>query len=185
MKKIIPIFAVLLACFFSECALAATGSIEIEVPKEAEVVTVNYGKRAEWKDTNKEEFKGEVDANFQYTHQVEIKKNENIKLTDLEEGIYQIQIIGNEEYEFAAAVVSVPAWNEETNQMEYGIRMVPKYIRHVPDPAPEPQKVVPKEEVPNTGDKENAIIYVVFGGISLLIVIMSCHKYFKCARMTE
>lgn len=187
MKKIIPVVALLAACFCQIPVFAASGSIEIEVPEKAGNITVCYTKIAEWEETAQDEFDGLPKDNVEYENQAEFEVGEIVRLTNLEEGIYQVQVQGNEEYEFSTAVVSVPMWNEEEQQMEYDIQMIPKYIRNIPEPepTPEPETKVPAEASPQTGDYGKVGIYGIFGMFSLLIVIMSCHNRFKCARMSE
>ncbi len=187
MKKLLPIFMLALACVFQMSVFAATGNVKIEVPEEAGEITVSYAKIAEWEDTSQEEFQGTPVEDLEYENEEKFAVGETIKLMDLEDGIYQIQIQGKVEYEFSPVVVSVPLWNEETEQMEYEILMEPKYILHIPEPEPEitPEPEVPKESSPKTGDYKKVAIYGFFGIFSLLIVIMSCHNRLKCARMSE
>lgn len=188
MKKWILIFAVLIGCFSQIHTLAANGSIKIEVPEEAGKITVSYVKIADWENAEQKEFEEIPNEDVEYENTLEFETGETILLMDLEEGIYQIQIQGNEEFEFSPVIVSVPLWNEEEKQMEYEIQAEPKYIRSIPEPEPEPETPKtdkPEEASPKTGDYETAGIYGIFGMFSLLIVIMSCHNRFKCARMSE
>lgn len=179
MKKIIAIFILLIVCCSQISVFAATGSVEIDVPEEAGEITVCYTKIANLEEAQQKEFDGLPRDGVEYENQIEFHANETIRLVDLEEGIYQIQIQGKEEYEFSTAVVSVPMWNETEQLMEYDVRVIPKYVVNIPEPD------VPLEQSPQTGDSNKVGMFIIFVMFSSLIVIMSCHKRFKCARMSE
>ena len=180
MKKMIAIVALLIVSCSHMAVSAAAGTIEMEVPKEAGEITVCYTKVAEFEEMQQEEVHILPKENVEYEKQIKFKNLEDVRLENIEEGIYQIQLLGENGYEFSTVVVSVPMWNESEQLMENYVRIIPKYVVHLPEPE-EP----PKEESPQTGDGNKVGKLIIFVMFSLLIVIMSCHKRFKCARMSE
>ncbi len=139
------------------------GSIELHLPKDAENVTLQYVKVEGVK---------QPDINADYEHVVSVDERNIGKITDLDEGTYQIQAFADEGYEFMPSLISVPMWNEEEKEMQYDITVLPKYSVHTQAPA--------------TGDGISDGVYGMLGVFSLIIIaIISCHNRLKCGRMSH
>ncbi len=161
--------------------------IEVILPEEAENLTVYYEKVCERENFDMEEVEEILKQTINYEHMKHMENGEVFRIEDVEEGIYQIYISGNKEYEFAPMLVSMPSWTEEGEQLLYEVSVAPKYTKII---QPEPEQITlietPITEVPKTGDGSQGVMFGVFGVISfIIVVIMSCHNRFKCARMTE
>ncbi len=161
--------------------------IEVILPEEAENLTLYCQKVCEREnfDITKAEEVLKQTISHEYAKHV---GNENMfRIEDVEDGIYQIHISGDEEYEFAPMLVSMPAWTEEGDELLYEVSATPKYTM-IEKPEPEQITLIetPVTEAPKTGDGSHGAMFGVFGVISfIIVVIMSCHNRFKCARMTE
>lgn len=154
--------------------------IEVTMPENMEDVVLYYEKVAERDNFKEEDAKELLQQNVTYNHSINVGNEDCVKLVDLEDGIYQIYISGDEEYEFMPMLVSMPAWNEEKEQILYEVTVTPKYTKTIT------HTEVPVFDSPKTGDFSNSTIFGAFGMISfIIVVIMSCHKRFKCARMSE
>lgn len=161
--------------------------IKVVLPEDAENLTVYYEKVCERENFDIEQVEELLKQTTKYEHMKHVKNGEMFQIEDVEEGIYQIYISGNEEYEFAPMLVSMPAWTKEGEQLQYEVSVAPKYTRII---QPEPEQITlietPVTEAPKTGDSSHGAMFGMFGVISfIIVVIMSCHNRFKCARMTE
>lgn len=161
--------------------------IEVILPEAAENLTVYYQKVCERENFDIAEAEAILQQTISYEH-AENLGNENVfQIEDVEDGIYQISISGDEEYEFAPMLVSMPAWTEEGEELLYEVSVTPKFAK-IEKPEPEQITLIepPITEAPKTGDGSQGVMFGVFGVISfIIVVIMSCHNRFKCARMTE
>ncbi len=161
--------------------------IEVFLPEEAENLTVYYQKVCERENFNPEEVEEILKQTFTYEHMNYVGDENVFQIEDVEDGIYQIHISGDEEYEFAPMLVSMPAWTEDGEELLYEVSATPKFTK-IEKPEPEQIALIepPVTEVPKTGDGLQGAMFGVFGVISfIIVVIMSCHNRFKCARMTE
>lgn len=140
------------------------GYIEVHLPTGAENLTLHYVKLADDQETK------------EYEQTVPVTEGNVAVISELENGLYQIQAFGDSEYEFMPSVVSVPMWNEQEKEMQYDITVIPKYTHHIQV----------QETAPQTGDESLGAGYSLLGFISLIIiVIISCHNCFKCGRMSH
>ena len=164
--------------------------IEVILPEEAENLTVYYQKVCERENFNPEEVEELLKQTFTYEHMKHVGNENMFQIEDVEDGIYQIHISGDEEYEFAPMLVSMPAWvSEDDEELLYEVSVTPKFT-HIPKEEPEPEQITliepPIVDAPKTGDGSQGVQFGVFAVISfIIVVIMSCHNRFKCARMTE
>lgn len=161
--------------------------IEVFLPEDAKSLNVHYQKVAEREEFNVEDAEELLQKEITYQNVIKVENEDAIQIADLEDGIYKIDVIGNQEYEFAPMLVSMPAWETEGEQLLYEVCVTPKYTKIV---KPEPEQTTLTEtqilESPKTGDGTLGGMYGVFVIISFVIVlIMSCHNRFKCARMSE
>ena len=161
--------------------------IEVILPEEAENLTVYYQKVCERENFDIAEAEEILQQTISYEHEKNVGNENVFQIENVEDGIYQISISGDEEYEFAPMLVSMPAWTEEGEQLQYEVSVTPKYTRFI---KPESEQITlvetPIPATPKTGDGTQGIMFGVFGVISfIIVVIMSCHNRFKCARMTE
>ncbi|MBQ2923888.1 MAG: hypothetical protein IJE60_12505 [Tyzzerella sp.] len=161
--------------------------IEVILPEEAENLTVYYQKVCERENFDIAEAEEILKQVINYEHMQHVGNVEALRIEDVEDGIYQIYISGDEEYEFAPMLVSMPAWTEEGEQLQYEVSVTPKYTKMI---QPEPEQITlvepPIAQPPKTGDASESVMFGIFGVISfIIVVIMSCHNRFKCARMTE
>jgi len=105
------------------------GSIKIVLPQEAKGLTLGYAKIAETAGEGEDLLR----ENMEYTQRITVGNKNTVELTDLEEGVYQMQIFAEEEYEFMPSVVSIPMWDENKEEMQYEFTVIPKYIYHEPE----------------------------------------------------
>lgn len=166
MKKISCLFMCIVSIVFvSLQANAAGGTIRVKLPEDAENMVVSYKKVAE---RNEEKL---IDGAAIYEGKVYALQGEAL-LENLEEGIYQIQVSGNETFEFSPSIVSIPSWDESEQKMSYDALIIPKY-----------QKIV---EPPQTGDSNHAELYIgIMVILAIIVIITSCHNRFTCGRMSE
>lgn len=154
--------------------------IEVVLPEEAEQLKIHYQKVAEREEFDVADVEEILQQDITYENVINAENEDAIQIANLEDGIYQIYISGDEEYEFAPMLVSMPAWTEDGGQLLYEVRAIPKYTKHVE------YTEIPISESPKTGDENHGAIFGAIGLISFIIVaIMSCHNRFKCARMSE
>lgn len=161
--------------------------IEVILPEEAENLTVYYQKVCERENFDIAEAEGILKQAISYEHMKHVENEELLRIEDVEDGIYQIHISGDEEYEFAPMLVSMPAWTEVGDALLYEVSATPKFTK-IEKPEPEQITLIetPVIEAPKTGDGSYGAMFGVFGVISfIIVVIISCHNRFKCARMTE
>ncbi len=179
MKKYLPIIMLALVCICSMDVSAMSGSIQITVPQEAQGCVVSYAKIAEREELEESRVSEWMEMNINPEGRTQIDEEGKATIEDLSEGIYQLQIEGANGYEFTRALVSIPVWDEEQKAMSYEISVFPKYTYKPPETAREIM-------VPITGDDSRNVIYIATGIISfIIVVIISCHNRFKCARMSE
>ena len=163
-------------------------TIEVMLPEGAQGLTLYYKKIAERENFNVENAEEILGQDIIYEHCVEVGGEELAQLTDVEDGIYQIYLSGDEEYAFVPMLVSMPAWeNESAKELTYEVRVTPKYTKLERE---EPEQITlidpPVSPSPKTGDGAFGGVFGVLGAISfIIVVIMTCHNRFKCARMTE
>ncbi len=163
-------------------------TIEVMLPEGAQNLTLYYKKVAEREDFNVEDAEEILGQDIRYDNCVEVGEEEVFQLADVEDGIYQIYLSGDEEYEFVPMLVSMPAWeNESAKELSYEVSVTPKYTKLE---KPEPEQITlietPSTPSPKTGDATQSVMFGMFGTISfIIVVIMTCHNRFKCARMTE
>ena len=161
--------------------------IEVILPEEAENLTLYYQKVCERENFDIAEAEEILKQTISYEHMKDMGKENVFQVENVEDGIYQIYISGDEEYKFAPMLVSMPAWTEEGEQLQYEVSVTPKYTKMI---QPEPEQITlvepPIAQPPKTGDASESVMFGIFGVISfIIVVIMSCHNRFKCARMTE
>ena len=161
--------------------------IEIILPTDAEGLIVHYQKVAEREGFDVERTEEILKQEITYENEINAENKDAIRIVDLEDGIYQIYVTGDEEYEFSPMLVSMPAWTTNSEQPEYGVSVTPKYTNFLKTkPEQTTFTEIPFLESPKTGDTNNSSVLGVLGVISfIIVVIMSCHNRFKCARMTE
>ena len=161
--------------------------IEVILPEEAENLTVYYQKVCERENFDIAEAEEILKQAISYEHMKHVENEELLRIVDVEDGIYQIHISGDEEYEFAPMLVSMPAWTEVGDALLYEVSATPKFTK-IEKPEPEQITLIetPSAPSPKTGDNTQSVMFGVFGVISfIIVVIISCHNRFKCARMTE
>ena len=154
-KKLAPVLMGLIICIcpFSVSA-GEIGSIEMTLPKEMAGEKIIY---------QREEDK---------LKEIEVDENGVVKIEELSEGNYEIDIPDTEDYNFMPIKVHVPCWSEGEEGMLYDITIVPKYS-------------VKEHQTPRTSDSNQGMNYINIAIISLIIlVIMSCHNRFACDTMT-
>ena len=161
--------------------------IEVILPEEAENLTVYYQKVCERENFNPEEVEEILKQTSNYEHMKHVGNENVFRIEDVEDGIYQIHISGDVEYEFAPMLVSMPAWTEVGDALLYEVSATPKFTK-IEKLEPEQITLIetPSAPSPKTGDNTQSVMFGVFGVISfIIVVIISCHNRFKCARMTE
>lgn len=161
--------------------------IEVKLPEEAENLSAYYQKVCEREDFDVAEVEELLKQTINYENMQHVGNESVLRIEGVEDGIYQIYFSGDEEYEFAPMLVSMPAWTEEGDELLYEVSATPKFSK-IEKPEPEQITLIetPTAEVPKTGDGHQSVMFGVFGIISfIIVVIMSCHNRFKCARMTE
>ena len=162
--------------------------IEVKLPQEAQGLKLYYKKIAERETFDIADAEEILQQDILYDNCIEVSGEEGVQLNDVEDGIYQIYISGDAEYEFVPMLVSMPAWeNESAEELTYEVSVTPKYTKLE---KPEPEQITlietPSTPSPKTGDATQSVIFGVFGIISfIIVVIMTCHNRFKCARMSE
>lgn len=163
-------------------------TIEVMLPEGAKNLTLYYKKVAERENFDVEDAEEILGQDIIYDNCVEVGEKEVSQLADVEDGIYQIYLSGDEEYEFVPMLVSMPSWESESaDELSYEVRITPKYTK-IEQPEPEQITLIdpPMTPSPKTGDGTFGGMFGVLGAISfIIVVIMTCHNRFKCARMTE
>lgn len=162
--------------------------IEVILPEGAKDLTLYYKKVAEREAFDIAEAEHMLQQDILYDHCVEVGGEDVFSLADMEDGIYQIYLSGDEEYAFVPMLVSMPAWaTEDAKELSYEVRVTPKYTK-IEQAEPEQITLIetPISQTPKTGDGASGGMFGAFGAISfIIVVIMTCHNRFKCARMTE
>ena len=157
-----------------------SNSITVCLPEEGQNMEISYAKVAERNELNEtriEEFLAKETENASYT---KAEKGGEVKIENLEEGVYRLEITEDSGYEFSPMIVSIPAWDAKEMQMKGEVEVFPKYTK--PVLINETRETV----APQTGDDGNGIVFMSFGVISMIIVlIISCHNRFKCGRMSR
>lgn len=144
--------------------------IQVSLPQDVEGAVVQYAKIAECEEYTETELARWLEDEVKFAESVETNGMELIRITDLEEGIYRIRILGDETYRFSDAIVSIPTWDEEGQYMSYDVMVSPKYSKMT--------------STPDTGDESEVGISLFFVAISFIIVmIISCHNRWRCGRM--
>lgn len=169
MKKLVPVLMGFIICLCPLSVFAEEmGSIEVSLPKELAGEEIIYQREGD--DTKK----------------IEVDENGTVKIEELSEGNYKIQIPETEDYDFSPIQVHIPCWSEEEQQMLYDITIIPKYsVKEKHIPVPETPEAVLETTTPQTGDIAHGMNYINAIIISLIIVvIMSCHNRFNCDTMT-
>ena len=165
MKKYLLMITLLLVCTCSMEAFAMSGSIQITVPQEAQGSVVSYAKIAKREELDESRVSEWMEMDIHPEGSVRINEEGKASIEDLPEGIYQIQIVGENGYDFARSLVSIPMWDEEQKSMSYEISIFPK---HTYTPPVKEREVI----VPNTGDDNQNNIYIAIGIISLVITVL-------------
>ncbi len=179
MKKYLPIIIMMLVCICSAEASAMSGSIQITAPQDAEGSVVSYAKIAEREELEESRVAEWMEMDIEPEGNVQMDENGLARIEHLPEGIYQLQISGKNGYDFTRALVSIPMWDEEKKDMNYEISVFPKYTYT-------PVETEQDLSVLHTGDDSQIGVYITAGIISfIIVVIISCHNRFKCARMSE
>ena len=169
MQKCLPVLLGFIICMWPFSVSAEeTGSIEMILPKEMAGQKITYQREG---DELKEIAVGDEGV---------------VKIEELQEGNYEINIFETEDYKFMPISVHVPSWSEEEKQMLHDITIIPKYsVKEKPIPATQTPDPAEEPSVPETGDINQGTKYRNVGIISLIIlVIMSCHNRFNCDTMT-
>lgn len=161
-RKFMPILIALLLCMSSLTAFASEcGSIEVSLPTDMRGEKIYITKEGEESQT------------------IIVDDHGIAKMENLSTGNYQIDVTETDSYLFTQAHVSIPMWSEEEHKMLHEVSVIPKYkIKEKP--------IMTEENAsPKTGDMYKGTIYMGFGVISLIIlVIISCHNRFDCDTMT-
>lgn len=189
----LPVLAAEPACGAMQ---SAEGQIQVALPAEGKEMSVHYARIAAWTEIDllqNDKITELLGEPITYDKSVAAEGGRT-SITGLSDGIYRLDIVGPNEYEFAPVLVSIPMWSEEEKKMLYEVEVIPKYVYHeplrdeeeLPPDALEPDhEETQKFPSPKTGDESEAVVSIVFGLISLIIVvIMSCHNRFRCATMT-
>ena len=163
-------------------------TIEVMLPEGAENLTLYYKKVAERENFDVQDAEEILAQDIIYDNCIEVGDKKVFQLADVEDGIYQMYLSGDEEYEFVPMLVSMPAWESEgADELSYEVCVTPKYTK-IEQSEPEQITLIdpPVTRPPKTGDGTSGGMFGVFGAISfIIVVIMTCHNRFKCARMTE
>lgn len=161
--------------------------IEVILPEEADDLTVHYQKVAEREGFDVADAEEMLCREITYEGKENVGNADTFRIIDLEDGIYQIYISGDEEYEFTPMLVSMPAWTTEGEQLLYEVSVTPKYTKQVKPQAEHTTLMeIPILDSPKTSDGNQGAVFGVLGLISFIIVtIMSCHNRLKCARMSQ
>ena len=169
MKRMFLFTIMLILCMCPSWVHAASGSIQVSLPQDAKETVVQYVKIAECEEIQEKELAGWLEKDVEYTGETKADSNGTARIPGVEEGIYRIHVSGNKMYQFSDALVSIPIWDEEEKKVLYDVTVSPKYLKMT--------------SAPDTGDESKGMVYLFFGVISFIIVIISCHKRFKCGRM--
>ena len=101
--------------------------IEVILPEEAENLTLYYQKVCERENFDIAEAEEIIKQTISYEYTKPVGNENVFRIEDVEDGIYQIHISGDEEYEFAPMLVSMPAWTEEGEELLYEVSATPKF----------------------------------------------------------
>ena len=98
-------------CSFSVSAVAAEGTIRVELPEDMKGAQLYYSK-----DDGKETA-------------VKVDDDATAVISNLEAGSYKIRIPDTETLAFTPVEVRIPMWSIEEEKMMYDISVIPKYSR--------------------------------------------------------
>lgn len=178
MSKFIPLVIVLMIFMCPARVLAASGSIRVLLPQDADEAVLHYVKIAECDEIGQKEVTEWLQEDVEYTEAVQTDGGGSVCVSDLEEGVYRLRLSGTPEYVFSESLISIPMWSEEEHCMLYDVTVSPKYTSITRTPETE------NDITPDTGDDNKGMVYLFFGVISFIIIaIISCHNRFKCGRM--
>lgn len=187
MKRSIPCLMMILFLVWSMTVSAQTGSVEI-IRETDQEMTVFYTKAAskigdcyvleeQYKSSNinfnreltAEEMQKAAKKLSQMTRTgKEVTAKDTVKISDLEEGVYLIQVYGGAEIN--PMLIYIPTYLNEEQDAIYEIQVYPKYRTET--------------SAPDTGWKSGEVYYLVLLVISFTIIVrLSCHKRFKCGRI--
>ena len=154
MKKYLALFLAAIAMFCPMKALAATGNMKVQLPKDvAEAVTctkvgnmvngifvLEDGYEESQVNLNElktaRELEEAADILMKYERSGNIfplDEEGNVLIQDLEEGVYLIHGYGETEKEISPTLVFLPTWMEKEKELQYNITVVPKYSELAPD----------------------------------------------------
>lgn len=154
MKKYLALCLAAIAMFCPMQALAATGNMKVQLPKDvAEVVTctkvgnmVNgifvledgYGESQvnlnELKTARELEEAADILMKYERSGNIfPLDEEGNVLIQDLEEGVYLIHGYGETKKEISPTLVFLPTWMEKEKELQYNITVVPKYSELAPD----------------------------------------------------
>lgn len=154
MKKYLALCLAAIAMFCPMQALAATGNMKVQLPKDvAEVVTctkvgnmvngifvLEDGYEESQVNLNElktaRELEEAADILMKYERSGNIfplDEEGNVLIQDLEEGVYLIHGYGETEKEISPTLVFLPTWMEKEKELQYNITVVPKYSELAPD----------------------------------------------------
>ena len=154
MKKYLALFLAAIAMFCPMKALAATGNMKVQLPKDvAEAVTctkvgnmvngifvLEDGYEESQVNLNELKTARELEEAAEILMKYERRGNifpldeeGNVLIQDLEEGVYLIHGYGETEKEISPTLVFLPTWMEKEKELQYNITVVPKYSELAPD----------------------------------------------------
>ena len=87
-------------------------------------------------------------------------------LENLKNGVYHIQVLESQGYQFTEAEVKLPMWDDVEKKMTSHVTVVPKYNRVVQEP-----------QSPQTGDQQPLLFYGLLAGSSLLVFGIWKYQY--------
>ena len=170
MKRMWLFIIALIICICPTQVYATSGSIQVSLPEDANSAVVHYAKIAECEQFQEKELAKWLEDDVEFSDEIKIDEKGFAQISGLEEGVYRIRVSGDEMYQFSDAIISLPTWDDERECMLYDVEVNPKYVKMT--------------NAPDTGDESKGMVYLFFGVISFIIVIIiSCHKRFKCGRM--
>lgn len=154
MKKYLALCLAAIAMFCPMQALAATGNMKVQLPKDvAEVVTctkvgnmvngifvLEDGYEESQVNLNELKTARELEEAAEILMKYERRGNifpldeeGNVLIQDLEEGVYLIHGYGETKKEISPTLVFLPTWMEKEKELQYNITVVPKYSELAPD----------------------------------------------------
>lgn len=144
--------------------------IEFQCIKVADIKNGSYLFSDEIQLKKKIEFKDEMTAKqldemagllSEQEYDAEVKKTDstgNVMFEDLEPGVYLVKAKDAKSYgSISSALIAVPTWDEVQLQMEYNVKVIPKYSKEV-------------QQGVKTGDSLDLTEYLGAAGIALLAI---------------